>query len=91
MTQSTYLSVPAKRLSSDTVTLEALAGVVVDAAAIVQPGARAPYETDWRGLFAGQALAVVCPKTTEEVAQVVRVCAARQVAIVVDFHPELSR
>jgi len=42
----------------------------------------APYVTDWRGRFHGQALAVVRPGSTEEVAAVVRACADLQVPIV---------
>jgi len=43
---------------------------------------KAPYLTDWRKRFAGKALAVVLPKTTAEVAQIVQLCAAANVAIV---------
>ena len=41
-----------------------------------------PYLTDWRKRFSGRALAVLLPKTTEEVAQIVQLCAAAKVAIV---------
>jgi len=43
---------------------------------------KAPYLTDWRKRFTGKALAVVLPKTTAEVAQIVQLCAAANVAIV---------
>jgi len=42
----------------------------------------APYATDWRGRYSGQPLCVVKPAGTEEVAAVVRTCAAANVAIV---------
>ena len=42
----------------------------------------APFCTDWRKRYHGQALCVVRPATAEEVAQVVRLCAAARVAIV---------
>ncbi|HLU19553.1 MAG TPA: FAD-binding oxidoreductase [Pusillimonas sp.] len=42
----------------------------------------ASYVEDWRGRYRGQALAVVRPGSTEEVAQVVRWCAASGVPIV---------
>lgn len=42
----------------------------------------APYLTDQRGLFAGEALAVVRPASVEETALVVRACASARVAIV---------
>jgi FAD/FMN-containing dehydrogenase len=42
----------------------------------------APYCTDWRGRYTGNALAVVFPSSTQLVAGVVRLCAANQIAIV---------
>ncbi|MDE2482377.1 MAG: FAD-binding oxidoreductase [bacterium] len=42
----------------------------------------ASYLTDWRGVFTGDALAVVRPRTTDEVARVVQACAHHGVAIV---------
>ena len=42
----------------------------------------APYLTDWRGRFTGRARAVVAPGSTEEVAALVRLCAAHRVPIV---------
>ncbi len=41
-----------------------------------------PFLADWRGRYRGTALAVVLPATTQEVAAVVRECAAQGVAIV---------
>ena len=43
---------------------------------------KAPYLTDWRKRFTGKAIAVLLPKTTEEVANIVKLCAANHVAIV---------
>ena len=42
----------------------------------------ATYCTDWRGRYAGSALCVALPGSTEEVAAVVRACAAAGVAVV---------
>ncbi|MDP1956781.1 MAG: FAD-binding oxidoreductase, partial [Rhodocyclaceae bacterium] len=42
----------------------------------------ASYCTDWRGRYSGQPLCVVKPADTDEVAAVVRACAAANVAIV---------
>ncbi len=42
----------------------------------------APYLTDWRGRFTGQAVAVVRPANTEEVAAVVRLCAEHGAPVV---------
>lgn len=41
-----------------------------------------PYLTDWRGRYTGSALAVVRPGTTDEVAEVVKWCAANNVPVV---------
>ncbi len=42
----------------------------------------APFLVDWRGIFRGQALAVVRPRGAMEVASVVRLCAEHGVAVV---------
>lgn len=42
----------------------------------------APYCSDWRGRYSGSALAVVFPADTGQVAEVVKVCTARRIAIV---------
>lgn len=42
----------------------------------------APYCTDWRGRYSGNALAVVFPSNTQQVAEIVRLCAAHQITIV---------
>ncbi len=44
--------------------------------------AAAPYLVDWRERYHGQALAVVRPGTTDEVASVIRACAAAEVPVV---------
>jgi D-lactate dehydrogenase (cytochrome) len=41
-----------------------------------------PYLAEWRGLYAGRALAVALPETTDAAAAVVRACANHRVAIV---------
>jgi FAD/FMN-containing dehydrogenase len=43
---------------------------------------KAPYLTDWRKRYTGKALAVLLPKTTDEVAKLVKLCAANHIAIV---------
>ena len=43
---------------------------------------KASYLTDWRKRFTGKALAVLLPKTTEEVANIVKLCADHHVAII---------
>jgi len=41
-----------------------------------------PYCRDWRGRYAGKALAVVFPSNTQQVAAVVQLCAANNISIV---------
>ncbi|SIT78875.1 FAD/FMN-containing dehydrogenase [Yoonia rosea] len=43
---------------------------------------KAPYLTDWLGEFKGEALAVLRPSTTQEVAQIVRICREAGVVVV---------
>lgn len=42
----------------------------------------APHLADWRGLYQGQAMAVLRPATTEEVAACVKLCAEQGIAII---------
>ena len=60
----------------------ALAGVVGDAHALTDEDLTGPYERDWTGRYHGRAAAVVRPGTTEEVAELMRVCAAFGAAVV---------
>ncbi|MFN5801947.1 MAG: FAD-binding oxidoreductase, partial [Burkholderiales bacterium] len=43
---------------------------------------KAAYLTDWRRRFSGQAQAVVRPASTQQVADIVRLCAQHQVPVV---------
>ena len=49
---------------------------------VLSSGDLSAYERDWRGRMQGKALCVVKPSSTEEVALVVKACAAAGVAIV---------
>ncbi|MBU3580040.1 FAD-binding oxidoreductase [Polynucleobacter sp. 73C-SIWE] len=49
---------------------------------LTQDQDKAPYLTDWRKRYVGKALAVLLPKTTIEVAKIVKLCAANHVSIV---------
>jgi FAD/FMN-containing dehydrogenase len=62
--------------------LTALRAAVGDAHVLHQHGDVAPYLTDQRDRFHGQAIAVVRPRTADEVAAVVRACAAHATPIV---------
>ena len=49
---------------------------------LTSPQDRAAFERDWRGLVQHPALAVAFPKTTEQVSEIVKLCAAHNIAIV---------
>lgn len=61
--------------------LEALAGIVGPEHVITGLAAET-YTTDWRGRYAGQALAVVRPADTSQVAQVIQWCAKQRIPVV---------
>lgn len=62
--------------------LDRLREIVGDHAVLTGPEATAPYVRDWTGAFTGSAAAVVRPRSTDEVAAVVRACAAAGAAVV---------
>lgn len=62
--------------------LSELAEIVGAANVLREPADMAGYLTDWRGLYEGQALCVLRPGTTEEVAAAVRACHRAGVALV---------
>jgi D-lactate dehydrogenase (cytochrome) len=53
-----------------------------DGHVLSSPADMAPFLTDWRGRFTGQALAVLRPGSVQQVADVVRACAQWQVPLV---------
>jgi FAD/FMN-containing dehydrogenase len=55
---------------------------IVGATQVLTGEAMTPYLVDWRGRYRGDALAVVRPGSTEEVASVVRLCAEHKIPIV---------
>ena len=62
--------------------LPALHAIVGDRGLLTAPADTAAFCEDWRGLFHGRTPAVVRPGDTMEAAAVVRLCAARGVALV---------
>ena len=62
--------------------VDRLRAIVGDKGLITDDQGKHPYLTDWRDNYLGTALAVVRPAATEEVAAVVKLCAAEKVAIV---------
>ena len=57
--------------------LSSLQAIVGEKGVISDPAEMAPWLTDWRGRWKGDAVAVVSPASTEEVAAVVRLCSER--------------
>ncbi len=68
-------------LNTDTQLIDSLRGIVGDSH-VLQGGDLSAYELDWRKRYPGKALAVVRPADTQQVAQVVKACAAAGVSIV---------
>lgn len=67
---------------NDAELIERLAVVVGARQVLTDEAAKAPWLTDWRGRYRGEALAVTFPASTEDVAALVRVCDEADVAIV---------
>lgn len=62
--------------------LSALGAIVGPAHLLLDPQAKAPFLTDWRGRYRGDACCVVLPGSSQEVAQVVQLCAQHRVPMV---------
>jgi len=58
------------------------AAAIVGSEALLTGKTTAPYCADKRGRYSGNALAVVFPADTQQVAEMVKLCAANQIAIV---------
>ena len=61
--------------------VEKLRAIVGDKGLVLDKQGMHPYLTDWRENYIGAALAIVRPATTEEVSEVVKLCAKEKVAI----------
>ena len=59
-----------------------LLSALVGSDALLTGESAVPYCTDWRGRYSGTALAVLFPADTQQVAEIVQLCAANQIAIV---------
>ncbi|MGV7218556.1 FAD-binding oxidoreductase [Bradyrhizobium sp. UFLA05-112] len=62
--------------------LDALRQIVGDKGLILDERDKQPFVTEWRGVLAGQAAAVVRPANTTEVSEVVKLCYDNGIAIV---------
>ena len=69
-------------MSADAAALRAALAGVVGPTHVLHEGDLSAYELDWRRRSRGRALAVVLPASTDEVAGLVRVCAAHDVGVV---------
>ncbi|MFM6345452.1 MAG: FAD-binding oxidoreductase, partial [Dolichospermum sp.] len=49
---------------------------------LTDPAEMRPFLTDWRGLYQGSAFAIVKPGNTQEVSEIVRICASENIGIV---------
>jgi FAD/FMN-containing dehydrogenase len=61
---------------------------IVGAEHVLTDGDLSAWEADWRGRVRGRALAVVRPATTQQVADVVRLCAQHQAALGISIVPQ---
>jgi len=62
--------------------IHALQHALPAGAVLTEPADRVAYETDWRRIHNHAALCVVLPRTTQEVAEAVKICARHGVKIV---------
>jgi len=62
--------------------LDALRAAVGDSQVLTDADLRATYQTDWTGRWVGEAVAVVRPSSADEVAAVLRACAAAGASVI---------
>jgi len=62
--------------------LAEFSAVTGDAGLLTDPDALAPFVTEWRGLYHGRTSLMVSPRTTEEVAGILRICHAHRIGVV---------
>jgi FAD/FMN-containing dehydrogenase len=62
--------------------LDAIRAIVGARGILTDPSDTAPYSEDWRSLYHGRTSAVIRPATTEELAAVVKLCAANNIPVV---------
>jgi len=67
---------------SDELLIDALRVIVGERGVVTDANDLENYNVDWRHVFKGQARCAVLPRSAAEVAQVVRLCASKAVAIV---------
>lgn len=60
--------------------LDAIRAVVGDKG-VIEGDDQTPYLTEWRSRWPGRAAMIVAPASTQEVADVIKICAANNIAI----------
>ncbi len=68
-------------MTKETQLLESLAAITGSEGVLTGADA-APYYKDWRGRYSNEGLAVVFPSDTQQVSEVVKLCAANKISIV---------
>jgi FAD/FMN-containing dehydrogenase len=61
--------------------IQDLQGIVGEAGVLLEPSDMAAFTEDWRGRYKGDAYCIVLPRSTQEVADVVRLCRAHGLPI----------
>ncbi|MES2906655.1 MAG: FAD-binding oxidoreductase, partial [Pseudomonadota bacterium] len=62
--------------------INSLKKIVGDAYVLTDPADTLKYNREWRNLYEGKAQVVVRPETTQQVSDIVKLCAANKIAIV---------
>lgn len=62
--------------------LDKFAEIIGSKHVLTDPSEMRPFLTDWRGLYQGSAFAIVKPGNTQEVSEIVRICASENIGIV---------
>jgi FAD/FMN-containing dehydrogenase len=83
MNESVLPPLPQAPVSPGATLLAPLRALLGESSALIDtPQDMAPFLTDWRGRYTGRALAVLQPRTTQQVADAVRWCTGQGIAIV---------
>jgi FAD/FMN-containing dehydrogenase len=62
--------------------IEQLGGILESQYILTSDQDKTPYLTDWRKRYTGKALAIVLPRTSDEIAKIVRLCSDNNISIV---------
>lgn len=62
--------------------IEAFTSIVGSQAIYTTPQAKEPFETSWRTGVRGNSACVLCPATTQQVSDIVKLCAEKQIPVI---------